>query len=335
MNLETQKKYFKLLDRMAAAYGITDPRNSFAATVPMSQKLNDAVQASDAFLQQISIIPVDDIKGEILDMQIHSTIAGRTDTSGAGEREAQYAGTPDGRQYECKQTNFDVGIIYALLDAWARYKNFPQRYMKAVYRRMALDRILIGFYGQSAAATTDRGVNTKLEDVNKGWLYDLKTNYLANYITEIVEASGKIKLGAAGDFKNVDQLVYSVGSLIPKEHRTGGEVALVGQGLVAHDMNKVLSEHAETPTEKVNFQILGKSYGGFKSVLVPQFPDYGLLVTDPKNLHIYLQRSSLRRKHEDQPAKNRIVDFISQNEAYNIGNLKAAAAIEAANLEIL
>ncbi len=332
MRRATQEKFNLMLAAMALAYGVETARNSFAATEPMAQKLNDAVQESDAFLSQISLIPVDDKKGEILDMQIHSTIAGRTDTTGAAEREAQYAGAPDGRQYECEQTNFDAGITYALLDAWARYKNFRQRYMKAVYRRISLDRIMIGIYGTSVAATTDRAANPLLEDVNKGWLYDLETNMPANFLTEVVPASGVINIGATGDYKNVDHLVYDLGTLIPKEHLTGGEVAIVGKGLVTHDMNKVLSEHAETPTEKVNFQILGHSYGGYKSVLVPQFPDNGLLITDPKNLQIYLQRSSLRRQAEDQSKKNRIVDYISQNEAYMIGNLNAAAAIKASSV---
>ncbi|MDD5699031.1 MAG: phage major capsid protein, P2 family [Victivallaceae bacterium] len=332
MRRETRALFNELRRAMAQAYGVDNVAEQFEATVPMAQSLNDAIQASDAFLNEITIIPVDDIKGEVLDMQIHSTIAGRTDTSGAGKREPQLAGAPDGRQYECKHTDFDVGILYALLDVWARYKDFRARYMAAVYRRIALDRILIGWYGESAAATTDRVANPLLQDVNFGWIYDLKTNMAEHYLTEVVAESGKINIGPAGDYKNIDQLAYDIGSLIPKEHLTGREVAIIGQGLVSYDMNKVLGAHAETPTEKVNFQILGKSYGGFKSVIIPQFPDKGLLITDPRNLQLYYQRTSLRRQSKDEPEKNRVVDYISQNEAYRVGNLKAIAGIEADNV---
>jgi P2 family phage major capsid protein len=335
MRRETQEKFNQLMKNLAQSYGVSSMSENFAATTPMAQKLNDAIQASSAFLSRISIIPVEDIMAEVLDMQIHSTVAGRTDTSGAGERSPQLAGAPDGRKYVCKQTNFDVGVEYALLDAWARYNDFHKRYMSAVQKRIALDRILIGFYGKSAAATTDRSAHPKLEDVNTGWLFDLETSKPENFISEIVEASGKITLGSTGDYKNVDQLVYDVGSLIPEEHRTGSEVAIIGKGLVAHDMNKVLSTHAETPSEKVNFQILGKSYGGYTSAVVPQFPDFGVLITDPQNLQLYVQISSMRRHTENQPKKNRIVDFISQNEAYRIGNLNAAAAINHNNLQIV
>ncbi len=335
MRRETRLLFTQLQAAMAQVYEVADATMQFTATVPMAQRLNDAIQESDAFLSEISIIPVDDIKGEVLDMQIHSTIAGRTDTTGNNEREPQMAGAPDGREYECKQTNFDVGILYSMLDTWARYPDFRKRYMNAVLRRIALDRILIGWYGVSAAATSDRATNPKLQDLNKGWIYDLKTNHAENYLLTGTVEAGKIQIGATGDYKNIDQLVYDIYSLIPAEHRTGREVAIVGQQLVAHDMNKVLGAHAETPTEKVNFQILGKSYGGLRSAIVPQFPDTGLLVTDPRNLQLYYQRTSLRRQSVDEPKKNRVADYISQNEAYAIGNLKAAAGIEAVNVKFV
>ena len=335
MRRETRILFNQLRASMAQSYGVEITTEEFAATIPMAQKLNDAIQASSGFLQQISIIGVEDIKGEIVDLQIHSTIAGRTDTSGAGERSPQLAQEPDGRGYECKDTEFDVGITYALLDAWARYPDFRKRYMDAVYKRIALDRLLIGWYGESAAANTDRATNPLLQDVNTGWIYDLKTNNAGNYLTEGGNVAGKIQIGAAGDYKNVDALVYDIGSLITPENLTGNEIAIVGRGLVAYDMNKVLSEHAETPSEKVNFQILGKSYGGFKSAVIPQFPVYGVLITDPKNLQLYYQLSSLRRKSEDKSSKKMVIDWISQNEAYRIGNLDAISGAESANVEFV
>lgn len=337
MRHETRLLYNSLRANMGAAYGTENVSEQFAATVPMAQSLNDAIQEADDFLQRITIIPVTDIKGEILRMSIFDTIAGRKTLTGDQRRHPQLAGAPDGRQYECSKTNFDVGFLYALLDNWARYKDFQQRYMSAVYRRIALDRILIGIYGESVAANSDRVANPKLQDVNTGWLYDLKTNMPSHYFKGTgAEGAEKIIIGsdAGATYKNVDQMVYDIGMLIPKHYRTGREVAIIGQGLVAHDMNKVLGAHAETPTEKVNFQILGKSYGGYTSVLVPQFPDNGLLITDPANLHIYVQSSSVRRQAKDEPEFDRVADYISQNEAYRIGELNSVAAIEADNVEL-
>lgn len=334
MKRETQEKFHQLLTAMAQAYGITDPRQQFAATVPMAQTLNDKIQATSEFLGRISIIPVTDIKGEVVTMTIPGSVAKRTNVSPTNPRQPTMAGTPNGRQYECSPTEFDVGIAYALLDAWARYPDFASRYMNAIYKRIALDRIMIGWRGTSVAAATDREANPQLQDVNKGWIFDLLTNKPANFITQGATAD-VIKLGANGDYQNLNQLVYDVGSLIPDENRTGGEVAIIGRGLVSTDMNKILAEHGEKPSEMAHVTILAKSYGGYPSVMVPGFPQNGVMVTDPKNLQIYLQDSSLRRRSADEPQFNRVVDYISQNESYMIGDLDAVAAIKAENVQFV
>lgn len=332
MRRATQEKFNKMLIAMGEAYGVADPRQNFTATEPMAQSLNDKVQESSEFLQQISIIPVEDIKGEVLTTTIASTLAKRTAVAANNPRKATVASGPTDRKYECKMTEFDVAITYALMDMWARYGDYHARYMNAVYQRIALDRILIGWKGMSAANETDRATNPDLSDVNLGWIYDLMTNKPANFLIEGSKVEDKIVLAADGDYTNIDQMVYDVGSLIPDVKRTGKEVALIGRGLVSHDMNKVLGQYGEQPSEKIHFEILAKSFGGYKSIFVPGFHEYGVLVTDPKNLQIYWQKSSLRRQVENQPAFNQIVDFISQNEAYMIGDLDAAAGIKGENV---
>lgn len=334
MRKKTEDKYNVMLDRMGAAYGARDARESFSASVPMAQKLNDAIQDSSDFLKKISIIPQEDIKGEVDTMVIPTTLAKRTNVA-EGDREPTMDPDLSERTWECKFTEFDVGITYIKLDQWARFKDFAQRYMNAIYLRIALDRIMIGWHGTSAAAATDRDANPNLEDVNTGWLFDLKTNNAGHYVTEGDVEAGKIQIGETGDYQNLHQLVYDVGTLIEDKDRTGQEVAIIGRGLVAKDMNKVLAKHGETPTEMAHFDILSQSFGGYKSVMVPNFPEYGVLVSDLANLQLYWQLSSLRRKAEDQPKKNRVVDFISQNECYRIGNLDGAAAIEAENVKFV
>ncbi len=334
MRRETRQKYNLLLAAMAASYEVANTNQSFTATVPMAQALNDAVQESIEFLQRISTIYVTDVKGEILEMTVPSTVAGRTAITGGAKRVPQQAGAPDGRQYECTQTNYDIAFGYALLDAWARYPDFQARYMKAVYQRIGLDRMLIGFYGSSAAATTNRVANPKLSDVNTGWLHDLKTNAPDQYFKgDGEEGAEKITIGGVGSvYANLHQMVYDVGQLIPVHRRTGNEVAVIGQGLVAHDMNKTLAAYGDKPSEAVHFGILAKSYGGYQSIVVPQFPENGLLITDLRNLQLYLQDSGVRRHTKEEPEANQVADYISDNESYRIGDLKAAAMIEAANV---
>lgn len=57
--------------------------------------------------------------------------------------------------YECVQVNYDTHIRYAKLDAWAKFKDFQTRISGAIVERCALDRIMIGFNGTSAAADTN------------------------------------------------------------------------------------------------------------------------------------------------------------------------------------
>jgi len=327
MRNDTRKLYLAMIEALASTYGVPSAVQKFAIEEPIAIRLNDAIQASDAFLGTISILGVVDQKGQPIRVTVPTSIAGRTDTSGAGERTPQSLAAPSYWDYEVKQTNFDVAMSYALMDVWARFADFRSRYMNAVYRRIALDRIMIGWHGTSAAATTNRSTSPLLQDVNIGWIAKLAAGNPANYMTEGAN-SGQIRLGTGGDFANLDQMVYSVYSMIDKAHLTGREVALVGQGLVTRDMGKVLASHGETPTERNAIRQLDKSYGSLPTVVPPHFPDYGVMVTDLANLHLYYQLSGMRRQTIEEPKKDRVADYISSNEAYCFGDFEGVAALD-------
>lgn len=328
MRNTTRQQYNAMLEAMAKTYGVPSTQQKFAIEEPIATRLNDAIQDSDSFLSMINVLPVVDMKGQGLNMTIQTTLAGRTDTAGGTRRSPQLATGPAGLTYECKQTNFDVAMPYNVMDTWARFPDFSKRYMNAVYRRMALDRIMIGWYGTTAADSTDRDTYATLSDVNTGWLKLLSTNVPENFLLEGVEGSGEITLGASCDFANLDSLVYSIFSMIEKKHRTGNEIAIIGQELITNDMGKILETHAQTPTEKNAIRALDKSYGGLPSIMVPQFPERGVLVTDPKNLHLYYQASAMRRLTKDEPEYDRVADYISSNDAYFFGNFEGAAALD-------
>ena len=44
---------------------------------------------------------------------------------------------------------------YATMDAWAKFPDMADRYARYVQKRIANDRCLIGWYGESAAADTN------------------------------------------------------------------------------------------------------------------------------------------------------------------------------------
>ena len=329
----TRQKFTALHDAMKHSYGLKEGNKAFSISEPMETRLNDAVQESSEFLNRITMLPVVDRKGQSLSLGVYSPIAKRTNTANK-DRTATPVSSPDGAEYECKLTEFDQSFSYDLLDAWARYDNFMERYMTQVYRRIALDRILVGWHGESAAVESDLAGKPALEDINIGWIKLLETNNAANYLTESQTGTGQITIGTDGDYKNLDALVYDIYSMIGDGQRSGSEVAIVGRHLIADDMGKALASYAQQPTEKSQVMVLDKAYGGLPSISVPGFPDTGVIVTDTENLSIYFQTGKTRRQLVDNPKRNRVEDFISSNDAYMIENFHGIAGIDAANLVI-
>lgn len=340
MKTNTRLSYNLLLAAMATSYGAVagDTTKNFTVEVPMESKLNDAIQESSAFLQLITMAGVTDGKGQALELGVNGLLAKRTDTS-SNDRTPTMFGGPSGSQWETILTEFDVGIPYQVLDQFARYPDFAQRYMQAVYKAIALDRIGIGFHGTSAAAATNPGSNALGQDVNVGWLELLKTGNASNYMTDATAAAGDVisihaDNTSAQGYKSLDGLVADLFGAIPVEYRTGNEVAIIGSTLLAADSNKVYNDHGNTPSEKKDISIMLNSYGGLQSMQVPRFPDTGVLVTDPANLHLYFQEGRTRRQTEEESKRNRVVDYISSNDAYAIGNLKAMAAVDPSKVQL-
>lgn len=327
----TRKKFNLLQQAMCKSYGIESTKSAFAVQEPVETWLNSAIQDSSDFLQRITMLPVTDRKGQSLKIGIYSPLAKRTNVSN-NDRETTSMEPPDGIEYECKLTEFDISFSYDLLDAWARYDNFMELYMQQVYRRIGLDRILVGWHGTSAATETDPDTNVNLEDVNIGWIKLLIDHKPEHYLTESSDGTDQITIGNFGDYKNLDQITYDIYTMIDDAQRSGSEMAIVGRHLVANDMGKSLSSFAQQPTEKSQIIVLEKTYGGLPSLIVPGFPDKGIMVTDTENLSLYYQSGRTRRQMSDYPKRNRVEDFISSNDAYMIENLEGIAAIAAGNV---
>ena len=80
---------------------------------------------------------------------------------------------------------------------------------------------------------------------------------------------------------------------------------------------------------------LSKTYGGLPATSPACFPDTGVMVTDPANLQIYIQEGSLRRQLVDNPKRDQIEHYQSQNECYRISDLDAAAAVNYEDIEFV
>lgn len=338
MNFSTQarKQYQALQVAVAATYGVESASENFNVEPALAQTLNDKITHSSSFLQRINIVLVSEIKGQKVMLGVSGPVTGRTDTE-KSDREPRNALGLDGEGYELFDTNSDVALKYATIDAWAKFKDFARRYSAAVLKQIALDRIMIGWHGVRVAATTDRGANPLLQDVNKGWL-QIARDQAPEQILKEGSVAGKIRLGIGGDYVNLDSLVYDVSLLIDEEYRDGGDlVAIIGRDLLAHDKGKLYAAQGDKPTEKERIELAQviATYGGLPSYTCPFFPSKGVVVTSFDNLSIYLQDSSWRRHLKENPNRSRVEDFNSRNEGYVVEQLGKFAGIEADNVEFV
>ncbi|MBK3759351.1 phage major capsid protein, P2 family [Stutzerimonas frequens] len=330
-------KFSALAVAIATTYGVESVREEFNVTPTHAQTLNEKITHSSAFLSRINVIPVSEIKGEKVMLGTSGTVTGRTDTSNA-DRVARNVLGLDGQGYELFETHSDVALKYASIDAWAKFPNFPQRYSAAVQKQIALDRIMIGWNGTSAAATTDRVANPLLQDVNKGWLQIAREQAPEQVLAQGAKVAGKIQIGATGDYANLDALVHDVSLMIDEEFRDGGDlIAIVGRELLAHDKAKLYAAQGDTPTEKERIEMAQviATYGGLPTFTCPHFPGRGVVVTSWDNLSIYFQDTSWRRHIQENPKRSQVEDYNSRNEGYVIEQLGKFAAIESANVEFV
>lgn len=328
------KMYAEMQLAIAETYGVPLSSKMFSVEPSIAQELNDAITAKADFLQRINVIPVTEIKGEKVFIGVSGPVTGRTNTK-TTDREAKDASELENSTYELSSTESDVGLPYAKIDAWAKFPDFHQRYSAAVQKQIALDRIMVGFHGVKAAAQTDIEAYPMLQDVNKGWLQQLREQAPQQVLKEGKEA-GKVTLGPDGDYANLDALVHDTKQMVDERLRDGGDlIAIIGTDLLAADKAKLYAKQGDTPTEKERVedaQVIA-TYGGLPSFSVPFFPVNGVLVTSWDNLSIYFQDSSWRKQTVDNPKRSRVEDYNSRNEGYVIEQLEKIALTE--NVELV
>lgn len=329
------KMFAELQLALAESYGVDLVSTQFSVEPSIAQELNDAITAKADFLERINVVPVSEIKGEKVFIGTNGPVTGRTNTK-TTDREAKDASDLDNNTYELFPTESDVGLPYAKIDAWAKFPDFHQRYTAAVQKQIALDRILVGFHGTHAAPQSDITQYPLLQDVNKGWLQQLREQAPQQVLKEIVPASGKVTLGEGGDYANLDALVHDTKQLVDERLREAGDlVAIIGSDLLASDKAKLYSKQGDTPTEKERIELAQviATYGGLPAYSVPHFPVNAVLVTSFDNLSIYFQDSSWRKQTVDNPKRSRIEDYNSRNEGYVIEQLEKIGLTE--NVEVL
>ncbi|KHL68864.1 capsid protein [Pseudomonas flexibilis] len=331
MRNETRLAFTALAAQIALLNGVASATEKFNVTPSVQQTLETAMQESTDFLGRINLIGVIEKDGEALLLGVNGPVAGRTNTAAGNRRTPTDRSALAKDDYACKQTNFDTSFPYSLLDAWAKFPDFQVRLTNAIIQRQALDRIMIGFNGVSAAAATDRAANPMLQDVNIGWLQKIRTKAVDRVLNEGVEGSGKVTVGATGDYKTLDGLVFDAVQMLDPWHRTRPDlVVLVSRDLMHEKLLKAVEKGAASNQEENAAQevVSRARLGGLPVVDAPFFPEGTVLVTFLKNLSIYWQEGARRRHLKDEPEYDRIADYQSSNDAYVVEDFGAVALVE-------
>ncbi|HEN8531732.1 phage major capsid protein, P2 family [Pseudomonas aeruginosa] len=330
MRNATRLAFTALAAQIALLNGVASATEKFNVAPSVQQTLESAMQESSAFLKAINLIGVNEQTGEALLAGVNGPIASRTNTAAGNRRNPADVSQLTKDSYACKQTNFDTAFPYALLDAWAKFPDFQVRLTNAIIERQSLDRIMIGFNGTSAAVVTDRGANPLLQDVNIGWLQKVRTTAPERVLDEGAVA-GKVTVGATGDYKTLDGLVFDAVQMLDPWHRNHPNlVVLVSRDLMHEKLLAAVEKGAASNQEENAAQeIVSRArLGGLPVVDAPFFPDGTVLVTVLSNLSIYWQEGARRRHLKDEPEYDRIADYQSSNDAYVVEDFGLIALVE-------
>ena len=336
MKTRTKQLFIAVLAGMASNYGVASMNEQFNVEPTTEQRLYDATYDSVEFLQLINTALVDDIVGQSVMMSVDGGVTGRAgvESDDTKERQTRDVAGLAKREYRCYPVECDIHLSWAKMDQWSKFPDFHQRYRNHVRQAIALDIIKIGFHGTSAADSTNITTNTMLQDVNIGWLQLIRRDAPERAINEGATV-GEIRIGAGGDYENLDQAVFDALQAIP-EHKRVNMVAIIGDELLANDQNKLYAKQSHTPSEKTKIELeqIIKTYGGLASYKIPFFPARGILVTSFDNLSHYVQSGSTRTHVEDNPKKKRVEDYLSRNDCYYIEDLEKVAYFESANVKL-
>lgn len=332
----TRKAVNAYCSQIATLNGVDRVDEKFTVAPTVTQTLENKIQESADVLKRINIVPVREQMGQKLGLGVGGPAASRTNTK-VKDRATRDLSAIDSTQFHCFQTNFDTHLEYSKIDMWAKFKDFQTRLRNALIQRQALDRIMIGFNGTSAAVETDIAANPMLQDVNKGWLQQLRETAPERVMDEGAAGAGAIKVGdAAGShYKNLDALVFDALNLMdPWFHNDPSLVVMVGRDLL-HDKYFPMVNVKQAPTEELAGQIImaQKAIGNVPAAAAPYFPGGSILITSWDNLSIYWQEETRRRMFRDNPVRDRFENFESVNEAYVVENVGKAVLLE--NIELV
>ncbi|HIF9091463.1 TPA: phage major capsid protein, P2 family [Photobacterium damselae] len=319
----------KYAQSLAKAYGITSVDKLFAITGPKETRLRQAILESVDFLKRITVVDVDQITGQVVDVGALGLHTGRK-ADGRFNKKANV----DGNTYQLKETDSCCAITWHTLSVWANSGSegeFMTMLNNSANIAFALDMLRVGFNGVKASPTTNPETNPNGEDVNIGW-QKIVTDAAPNQICDL---DVYLDYAGGGDYKTLDAMASDlINNYIPAEFRQHpGLTVLVGADLVAEESARIY-DNADKPSEKKAAQQLPFSIAGRPAVVPPFFPGKRMVVTILTNLHIYTQKGTRHRKAEHVEDRKAFENTYLRWEGYAVGNHKCYASFNEAKVHI-
>ncbi|HAY0634720.1 TPA: phage major capsid protein, P2 family [Serratia marcescens] len=307
----------------------------FAVDPTVQQKLEAAAQESDSFLSKINVFGVTQQIGQKVLIGSKGPLAGVNNSTTTRRNPADNS-KMEPYDYMCRKVNYDYGISYEQLDAWAHQPNFQPLISSAMARQMSLDRIMIGFNGTSYADPSNRAANPLLQDCGIGFLEKIRKEAPHRVISNITVTSRDEdnKIIAKGTYGNVSAAVYDAkNSLMDEWHKRNPDnvVILAGDLLTTSNFPAINAMSQTNPnTEMLAGQLIvaQERVGNMPTFIAPFFPVNGILITPFKNLSIYYQRGGLRRTIKEEPEYNRVATYQSSNDDFVVEDYGNVAFID-------
>ena len=284
------------------------------------------------FLKEVNHVPVDAQIGQRIGIGVSQPLASRTNTD-IEERSTREIADMTGDEYRCMQTNTDTHISYRTLDSWAHLENFGKTYNDSLSLQKARDRLMIGFNGETAAPVTDKAAHPLLQDVNVGWFAKVRNREptrILGYDSDGTPTTDTYKLGDGGNYKTLDMLVFDmIVNLLDAWHQGSDDlIVLVGREIwTSHGLSLLSNSTLPTERNALSTWFAAQTVAGLPCVMPPFMPNRGVVVTSYKNLSIYYQLGTLRRAVIDNPKRDRIEEYHSENEAYVVEDFGKFAGV--------
>lgn len=310
MQAHTRNKVNEYAAQQAKLNAVSNVAETFNVAPNVEQTLIDRIGEDANFLQGINLILVTEQKGQSLGISTTPNAA-RTNTKVNDRVPKQITNVDNIDSYDCIKTEFDVAIPWSLLDAWAHKPEFQKLIMNRITTQMAIDKLTVGFHGTSRAEQSNRAANPLGEDINIGWI-----GKLAN---DSQRCMTNVTYGADQEYKNLDAIVFdAIGSLIDPWHQKSADIKVICNQntlkLKYFDMINTIA--VATDKEAIN-RLMAQFTLGLRQVeICTQMADNDLLITSLDNMSLYTQRSSTRRYIRDNPNRDQLEIFNSQNDDY-------------------